>query len=92
MQQLLVTCDAEHAAGFWRTLPLEPRAAFEGHTARHRQRFWTEIIGRLPDPNVSMNPRSKLIRETETVAIYEVVLDVYCLRICSGDFNEWVRY
>jgi len=76
-QRLLVACDAERAAGFWGGLPLEPLAAFEAHTAGQRARLWNEILGRLPDPDVPMNARSRLVRETETVAIHEVVLDVW---------------
>jgi cephalosporin-C deacetylase-like acetyl esterase len=76
-QRLLVTCDAERAQGFWREMPLEPLDTFEAHAARHRERFWNDIIGRLPDPDVPPHPRSRLVRETETVAIYEVVLDVW---------------
>jgi dienelactone hydrolase len=75
-QRLLVACDAERAAGFWAGLPLEP-AAYESHVARHRERLWNEIIGRLPDPSLPINPRSRLVRETEKVAIYEIVLDVW---------------
>ena len=75
-QRLLVACDAERAAGFWAGLPLEP-AAYEAHVARHRERLWNDVIGRLPDPSLPINPRSRLVRETETVAIYEVVLDVW---------------
>lgn len=76
-QRLLFACDAERAAGFWGGLPLRPLDAFEAHTARHRERLWNEIIGRLPDPDVPMNARSRLVRETEHVAIHEVVLDVW---------------
>lgn len=76
-QRLLVACDAERATGFWGGLPLEPLAAFEAHTARQRERLWNEVIGRVPDPDVPANPRSRIVRETETVVIHEVVLDVW---------------
>ena len=76
-QRLLVVCDAERAAKFWRPLPLKPLAAFESRTAGERERFWKEVIGRLPDPNLPMNPKTRLVRETEKVAIYEVTLDVW---------------
>lgn len=76
-QRLLVSCEAERAAKFWRTLPLKPLAAFEARTANDRERFWNDVIGRLPDPNAPLNAKSRLVRETETVAIYEVTLDVW---------------
>ena len=76
-QRLIVVCDAERAAGFWGGLPLGPLEAFEAHGARQRQRLWNDVIGRLPDPDVPARPRSRLVRETDTVAIHEVVLDVW---------------
>ena len=49
-QRLLVTCEAERQAQFWEKVPLKPLTAFESHTAKERDRFWNEVIGRLPDP------------------------------------------
>jgi len=76
-QRLIVTCEAERQTRFWHKVPLKPLAAFEAHTAKERDRFWNEVIGRLPDPNLPMNAKSRLVRETEKVAIHEVTLDVW---------------
>jgi cephalosporin-C deacetylase-like acetyl esterase len=76
-QRLIVACEAERQARFWNKLPLKPLAAFEEHTARERERFWNEVIGRLPDPDVPLNAKSRLVRETAGVGIYEVTLDVW---------------
>ena len=76
-QRLIVTCEAERGAQFWSKLPLKPLTAFEAHTAMERERLWNEIIGHLPDPAMPMNARSRLVRETEKVAIYEVTFDVW---------------
>ncbi|MBM4201145.1 MAG: hypothetical protein FJ189_07650, partial [Gammaproteobacteria bacterium] len=76
-QRLIVACEAERHATFWNKVPLQPLAAFEAHTARERDRFWNEVIGRLPDPNVPVNARSRFVRETEKVTIHEVTLDVW---------------
>ena len=76
-QRLIVTCEAERQTRFWDKVPLKPLAAFEAHTAKERDRFWNEVIGRLPDPNLPMNAKSRLVRETEKVAIHEVTLDVW---------------
>jgi dienelactone hydrolase len=76
-QRLIVTCEAERQARFWNQVPLKPLAAFEAHTASERDRFWNEVIGRLPDPDQPANARSRLVRETEKVAIHEVTLDVW---------------
>lgn len=76
-QRLIVTCEAERQARFWDKVPLQPLAAFEAHTANERHRFWNEVIGRLPDPNLPMNAKSRLVRETQKVTIHEVTLDVW---------------
>jgi len=76
-QRLLVTTEMERDAQFWKKLPLTSVAEFEKHTATERDRFWNEVIGRLPNPNLPMNAKSRFLRETDKVAIYEVTLDVW---------------
>ena len=76
-QRLLVSTEMERNDAFWKKLPLGSVAEFEKHTAAERERFWNDVIGRLPDPNVPMNARSRLVRETDKVAIHEVTLDVW---------------
>ena len=76
-QRLLFTTEQERNSEFWKKLPLTSIADFEKHSAAERERFWNDVIGRLPDPNVPMNARSHLVRETDKVAIHEVTLDVW---------------
>ena len=76
-QRLLVTTEMERNEQFWKKLPLTSVADFEKHTANERDRFWNEVIGRLPDPNLPMNAKSRFVRETDKVRIYEVTLDVW---------------
>jgi cephalosporin-C deacetylase-like acetyl esterase len=76
-QRLLVTTEMERKAQFWDKLPLTSLPEYENHTVKERERFWNEVIGRLPDPNLPMNAKSRLVRETEKVSIYEVTLDVW---------------
>lgn len=76
-QRLLFSTERERDAQFWKKLPLKSLAEFERHTAGERDRFWNEVIGRLPDPNLPMNAKSRLVRETDKVAIHEVTLDVW---------------
>lgn len=76
-QRLIVSSEAERDAQFWKKLPLKSVADFEKHTVAERERFWKEVIGRLPDPDLPMNAKSRLVRETDKVAIYEVTLDVW---------------
>jgi len=76
-QRLLVSTEMERKALFWDKLPLKSVAEFEKHTAGERDRFWNEVIGRLPDPNLPVNAKSRFVRETDKVTIYEVTMDVW---------------
>lgn len=76
-QRLLVSTETERNEQFWKKLPLKSLAEFEAHTEKERERFWNEVIGRLPDHNVPMNAKSRFVRETDKVTIYEVTLDVW---------------
>jgi Abhydrolase family len=76
-QRLIVECEAEREKRFWQKLPLSLPNEFEAFTAVERERFWNEVIGRLPDPDVPMNAKSRLVKETEHTLIYEVMLDVW---------------
>ena len=76
-QRLLVSTEMERKAQFWDKLPLKTMTEFEKHTTGERDRFWNEVIGRLPDPNLPANARSRLVRETDKVRIYEVTMDVW---------------
>jgi cephalosporin-C deacetylase-like acetyl esterase len=42
-----------------------------------RESIWNEVIGRLPDPSVPANPRTRLIVDQPKYRGYEVMLDVW---------------
>src|SRR6185437_13377673 len=42
-----------------------------------RDLVWNEVIGRLPDPSVPANPRTRLIFDEPKYRGYEVMLDVW---------------
>ena len=42
-----------------------------------RQQIWNEVIGRLPDPSLPANPRSRLLIDAPKFRGYEVMLDVW---------------
>jgi dienelactone hydrolase len=42
-----------------------------------REYIWNEVIGRLPDPNVPANPRTRQILDEPKFRGYEVMLDVW---------------
>jgi cephalosporin-C deacetylase-like acetyl esterase len=77
LQRSVGAAEAERHAFFWRPLPMQKMAGFEERIRSERGRFWKEVIGRLPDPDRPMNPQGRLVRETATVSIYEVTLDVW---------------
>ncbi len=49
-----------------------------------RQQVYADLIGKLPDPTVDPNPRSRVILETEQYTGHEVVFDVYPDVIAAG--------
>lgn len=76
-QGLLQTCEDERNAKFWKPLPLTPLDKYEDATKTWRENFRNDVIGRLPDPSVPMNPRTRLLSENEAFTSYEVMLDVW---------------
>ncbi|MFN5559288.1 MAG: alpha/beta hydrolase family protein, partial [Opitutaceae bacterium] len=42
-----------------------------------RQRFWDEHVGRLPDPSLPPNPRSRFLGQGRGYGMWEVTLDVW---------------
>lgn len=53
-------------------------------SAAYREQFWNEIIGKLPTPEMPMNPRTRRVYDEPKWQGYEVVLDVYPEVIASG--------
>ncbi|HEY2572462.1 MAG TPA: dienelactone hydrolase family protein [Verrucomicrobiaceae bacterium] len=76
-QRLIPVCEQERNTTFWKNLPLTPLQAYEKKMKTERERFWNEVIGRLPDPSVPMNSRSRLISENDAFSVHEVMLDVW---------------
>jgi len=52
-------------------------AQWEALAARNREYFWNEVVGRMPDPSLPPNPRTRKIRDRAKWVGYEVVLDVW---------------
>ncbi len=55
----------------------ESAESFTRNSARWRSTFWKEILGKIEDPMVAGDPRSRRWRETGKWTGYEVVLDVW---------------
>jgi dienelactone hydrolase len=76
-QELVVTAEQTRETDFWKPLPLTDPAAFEKAIQPQRERFWEEVIGRLPDPQMPARPRSRKLHETDRVSLHELELDVW---------------
>jgi dienelactone hydrolase len=59
-------------------------AKWEASTREYRDYFWEEVIGKLPEPKLPMNPRTRLIYDEPKWKGYEVVLDLYEDVSCHG--------
>lgn len=63
-------------AFFWSKATTTNATEWAKQTPELRNELWN-TIGRLPDPTIPLNPRTRKIGETDKWTEYEVVLDVY---------------
>ncbi len=68
--------DTVRQNAFWKRVPPKP-ADYPAFVALERRKFEQQVIGRLPDPDVPANVRSRLVRETDRVRVHEVMMDVW---------------
>jgi dienelactone hydrolase len=64
-------------AAFWSKADATSLETWKRTTPPLRNYFWDEVIGRLPDPSVPANPRTRLIYDQPKFRGYEVMLDVW---------------
>lgn len=64
-------------AAFWSKADATSLDTWKRTTPPLRNYIWDEVIGRLPDPNVPANPRTRLIYDQPKFRGYEVMLDVW---------------
>jgi len=62
---------------FWKKADFKTVESWEKTTEWYRDYFHTEVIGKLPEPTMPLNPRSRQIYDEPTWTGYEVMLDVY---------------
>jgi dienelactone hydrolase len=62
---------------FWSKADYKSLDAYEKSTEWYRDYFHTEVIGKLPDPTMPLNPRTRQVYDEKTWTGYEVMLDVY---------------
>jgi dienelactone hydrolase len=62
---------------YWKKADASSPAAWEKSCEPYRDYFHTEVIGKLPDPTVPLNPRTRRLYDEKTWTGHEVMLDVY---------------
>jgi dienelactone hydrolase len=69
---------------FWKKADYSSVAAYEKSTEAYRDYFHTEVIGKLPEPTMPLNPRTRVVYDEPKWTGYEVMLDVYPDVFASG--------
>ncbi|MBM3982002.1 MAG: hypothetical protein FJ304_17360 [Planctomycetes bacterium] len=62
---------------FWAKADASSPAAWEKSCDALRDYFHSEVIGKLPEPTVPLNPRTRQVYDEKAFTGYEVVLDCY---------------
>jgi dienelactone hydrolase len=75
--QALIRASDRKREAFWSKSDSSSLDAWKKSTQPLRNYIWEEVIGRLPDPNVPVNPRTRLIYDEPKFRGYEVMLDVW---------------
>jgi dienelactone hydrolase len=74
--EMLVKASYEARKRFWNNADAGSAQSWSDSSQPYRDYFWDEVIGRLPDPLLPRNPRTRPIYDTDAYTGYEVVLDV----------------
>ena len=64
-------------AEFWSKADASSPQRWKDSTRTQRDYIWSEVIGRLPAPDLPANPRTRLIYDRPKFRGYEVMLDVW---------------
>jgi dienelactone hydrolase len=80
--QALLRRSPQNRTEFWKRADASSPQQWKKTTQPMREYIWNEMIGRMPDPNVAINARTKLIYDEPKFLGYEVMMDVW-----PGIFN-----
>jgi hypothetical protein len=77
-QERLRLAEYERAKFFWAKLAPKGPEQWDESVRPFREFFWNEVIGRFPDAEVPLNPRTRRRADLseERVSVYDVMLDV----------------
>jgi dienelactone hydrolase len=76
-QQVMRDSERLRAANFWARLDTSSLDKYNASTAPFRKQLREDVIGKLPDPSLPMNPQTRLIHDQPKWKGYEVTLDLY---------------
>lgn len=62
---------------YWKKADASSPEAWDKSCDAYRDYFHTEVIGKLPEPTMPLNPRTRQVYDEKTWTGYEVVLDCY---------------
>jgi cephalosporin-C deacetylase-like acetyl esterase len=82
--QKLLEQSAQVRDQLWSKADRSSPAAYAKSAERYRDLVWRTMIGKLPDPAISPNVRTRKIIEDPSFTGYEVVIDVYPDVIAGG--------
>ena len=75
--QALIRQSPQRRAEFWSNADASSAPRWRETTKFQRNYIWDEIIGRLPDPSMPANPRTRLVYDEPKFRGYEVMVDVW---------------
>ena len=73
---LLVERSPEVRNAFWAKADTSSVDTWTSSAPWYRKYFWDEVVGRLPSSTPDLNPRARVIYDTDAYIGYEVMLDV----------------
>lgn len=62
---------------FWAKADATNVESWQAGCEWYRNYFWDEVVGRLPEPTLPLNPRTRLVYDEPEYKGYEVALDIY---------------
>jgi dienelactone hydrolase len=75
--QALIRKSPQRRTDFWKQADTSSLARWKETTKFYRDYIWDEIIGRVPDSRLPLNPRTRLVLDDPKFTGYEVLLDVW---------------
>ncbi len=76
-QKLMRDSERYRQRHFWAKLDTSSLEKYQKSCEPFRKQLWEEVLGKLPDPSVPMNPQTRQIYDEPKWKGYEVTLDLY---------------